>query len=134
VPAARQFGLDPGFTFEAQMTDHDLPSVLAWCAKNEVNFKITNRDGPLAITAQHGAIRSEYHIGDGDVGSEAVGQAVWAALFAVQHGSEFNTQFGIYPPVREGDSRDKSDGGEVQSGVPAEPDASAPNLRTGFKP
>jgi hypothetical protein len=116
------------------MTDHDLPEVLAWCAKNEVNFKITNRDGPLAITAQNGAIRAEYHIGDGDVGPEAVGQAVWAALFAVQHGSEFNAQFGSYPPVKEGDSRNKSGGGEVQPHVPTEPAASAPNLRTGFKP
>ena len=84
------------------MTHTDFDSLLAWSNEHNVVFKLTAQNGILAVTARCANIFAEYPIGE-PVGPGTVGQALWASLYSVKHGSEFHAQFGSNPPIGEGD-------------------------------
>lgn len=113
--------------------DYDLGKTLKWCAENEVTFKVTYETGKPAITAKCGFVFAQYLV-DEPLDAGAVGNAVWASLFAVKHGTQFHERYGHYPPVADsdrakeagnsasgnesGESRDVPHSGSVSSSSP----------------
>ena len=98
--------------------DPDLFGVLAWAA-SDVAFTVADVGGVLAIQARCNNISSEYKINEPYSGPQ-LGAAVWAALFAVKHGTEHHERFGFFPPVptpppQSGESPSGTDGGKRQS-------------------
>jgi hypothetical protein len=79
--------------------DYDLKKTLEWCAANGVVFGVTTHGDTLAITAKRSNIFAEYII-DEPFDAKSIGDAMWAALFSVKHGTEYHAEFGHFPPVR----------------------------------
>lgn len=101
--------------------EFDLKKTLEWCEANNVVFGLSIVDGLLSITGRKGNIFAEYAI-DTECTPEAVGQAVYAALFSVQQGSKFHAEFGHMPSIS--DPPDPSEveaskGGHVVPELPA---------------
>lgn len=86
--------------------DYDLGKTLDWCAKNLVSFQITNTGDVKTVVAQLDNIATQYIIPENT--PAALGNAVWAALFAVKHGTEFHAKYGQHPPVSSGPDPDLS--------------------------
>lgn len=120
--------------------DYDLQKTLEWCAANDVVFQVTNETGKVAITARRGPIFAEYLI-DEPFDAGQLGNATWATLFSVKHGSQFHERFGSYPPVGSGVAPAAEGSGEAgvangarPNGDSAEVNDAAPNLSTPSTP
>jgi hypothetical protein len=79
--------------------DYDLEKTLNWCVNNEVSFTVTTEDGLVAITAQRQNISASYVI-EYPYDAKKLGEAVWACLFSVKHGTEFHAVHGDFPDPR----------------------------------
>lgn len=120
--------------------DYNLQKTLEWCAENEVVFGVTNEVGIITITARNKNIYAEYAV-DEPYDARALGNAAWAALYAVKHGSQFHERFGHYPPVGGGatPNPEESGGAGVENGTRensghSEGFDAPPGLRTPFTP
>jgi len=101
--------------------DYDLQKVLTWCRDKGVTFKVSDEGGLLTISAECDNISADYAIEE-PFGSLTLGNAMWAALFAVKHGTEFHQRLGFTPtPEQINRSEGPPQGVPVQ---PAEPPAS----------
>jgi hypothetical protein len=98
---------------------------LEWCAANEVSFKVIVKDGGMAVTGRRRNIASIYDIRE-PFGPEEVGQAVYAALFAVERGTKFHAEFGDLPPDRGAAVGSGKDGNSIQ----AKENVTSPDLLT----
>jgi hypothetical protein len=100
--------------------DSDLFRVLGWCAANDITFTIVvDVAGSFVVQAHCKNTSSEYKINEPYSGPQ-LGAAVWAALFAVKHGTEHHEQFGFFPPrptpsPQSGKSPNGTGGGTRQS-------------------
>jgi hypothetical protein len=82
---------------EAQL-DFDLERTLRWCAANKVSFNVASEVGLLSVTARCENVSADYVV-ETPYSAASVGNAVWASLFAVKHGTEFHRRVGFFPPV-----------------------------------
>jgi hypothetical protein len=124
--------------------DYDLQRTLKWCEEHGTLFKITAEDGLLAVSAKCENIYADYVV-EPPFNAQSLGNAVWAAIFAVKHGTEFHKKFGHYPPVAGGDptpgvgdSNPQQNVGPARPGRESRPgdngsvsEPAAPSLHTG---
>lgn len=80
------------------MLDYDLKKTLEWCVENGVVFRITNSGGLLAVTAQLERVFAEYPVEE-PLDAARLGNATWAALFSVKHGTDLHREHGQLPPI-----------------------------------
>lgn len=78
--------------------DFDLEKTLKWCAENGVVFSVKSEVGLMSIAARCENVSSDYVI-EQPYSAASVGNAMWAALFAVKHGTEFHRRVGYFPPI-----------------------------------
>jgi hypothetical protein len=78
--------------------DFDLEKTLRWCAENGVTFNVKSEVGLMSIAARCENVSSDYVV-EPPYSAASVGNAMWAALFAVKHGTEFHRRMGYFPPI-----------------------------------
>jgi hypothetical protein len=108
--------------------EFSLKKTLEWCEANGVVFKVSIEAGLLAIAGRNGNIFAEYTI-DETCTPEAVGQAVYAALYSVKQGSEFHAKHGHFPPVSPSTGPPEVGDGKGSYTIPELPSNAPQNLR-----
>jgi len=78
------------------MVELELKNILGWCKDNDVAFKITDKDGLLAVSASLRNMSAEYAV-KLPATTTTLGHAIWASLYTIRHATEFHRREGFIP-------------------------------------